>query len=83
MGAGSERRVAFLITSGLATGASWLCYYQALKLGPASQVAPLDKLSVVFVAVLGVAVLGETLSWRNWLGVGLMAGGAALVAVRS
>src|SRR5262245_14192220 len=50
----SSRTYLFLALSGLATGASWLCYYRALKLGPASQVAPVDKLSVVFVAILGV-----------------------------
>jgi transporter family protein len=68
--------------SGLATGASWLCYYRALKLGPAAQVAPIDKLSVVLVALLGVAILGERLSLRNWLGVGMIAVGAVFVASR-
>lgn len=69
-----------LVLSGLATGVSWLCYFQALKLGPVSRVAPIDKLSVVLVAVLGVLVLGEELSLRGWLGVVLMGLGAALVA---
>lgn len=69
-----------LVLSGLATGASWLCYFQALKLGPVSRVAPIDKLSVVLVALLGVLVLGEQLSLRGWLGVVLMGVGAALVA---
>lgn len=69
-----------LVLSGLATGASWLCYFQALQLGPVSRVAPLDKLSVVLVAVFGVAVLGEQLSARGWIGVLLMTLGAALVA---
>lgn len=69
-----------LVLSGLATGASWLCYFQALQLGPVSRVAPLDKLSVVLVAVFGVAVLGEQLSGRGWIGVLLMTLGAALVA---
>lgn len=73
----------FLLLSGLATGASWLCYYHALKLGPASGVAPLDKLSVVLVAVLGATVLGEVLSWRNWIGVAMMAAGAILVAIKT
>ena len=73
----------FLLLSGLATGASWLCYYHALKLGPASGVAPIDKLSVALVAIFGAAVLGETLSWKNWLGVVLMAAGAILVALRA
>ena len=68
--------------SGLATGASWLCYFRALKLGDAAQVAPIDKLSVVLVAVFGVIFLGERLSGINWLGVGLIAAGAVLVAYR-
>jgi len=69
-----------LVLSGLATGVSWLCYFQALKLGPVSRVAPIDKLSVVLVALLGVLVLGEQLGWRGWLGIALMGVGAALVA---
>ncbi|HRO14301.1 MAG TPA: EamA family transporter [Paracoccus sp. (in: a-proteobacteria)] len=70
----------FLVLSGLATGASWVCYFRALKLGDAARVAPLDKLSVVMVAVLAALFLGERLSGLNWLGVGLIAGGAILVA---
>lgn len=72
----------FLTLSGLATGASWLCYFRALKLGDAARVAPVDKLSVVLVAVIGAAVLGEKLSGRNWVGVGLIAVGAVLVALK-
>jgi transporter family protein len=72
----------FLALSGLATGASWLCYFRALKLGDAARVAPIDKLSVVFVAVLGVLLLGERLSGVNWLGVALIAGGALLVVFK-
>ncbi|MBI1406479.1 MAG: EamA family transporter [Caulobacter sp.] len=72
----------FLTLSGLATGASWLCYFRALKLGDAARVAPLDKLSVVLVAVLGTAFLGENLNMKNWLGVAMIAGGAVLVAMR-
>ncbi len=72
----------FLALSGLATGASWLCYFRALKLGEAARVAPIDKLSVVFVAVLGVLFLGERLSGANWIGVGLIAGGSLLVALK-
>jgi transporter family protein len=71
----------FLALSGLATGASWLCYFRALKLGDAARVAPVDKLSVVFVAVLGALLLGERLSGLNWLGVALIAGGSLLVAL--
>ena len=78
----SLRSYAFLGLSGLATGASWLCYFRALKAGPASLVAPIDKLSVVLVALLGVLFLGERLSWRNWTGIGLIAAGAILVALK-
>ena len=72
----------FLLLSGLGTGASWLCYFRALKLGPATLVAPIDKLSVVLVAIFGVLFLGEKLSAVNWLGVALVAAGAILVALR-
>jgi transporter family protein len=68
--------------SGLATGASWLCYFRALKLGDASRVAPLDKLSVVLVAIFAAVFLGERLSAVNWTGVALIAAGAVLVAVK-
>ena len=77
----SRRTWLFLTLSGLATGASWLCYYRALKLGPASGVAPIDKLSVVFVALFAAAFLGETLQLRNWIGIALIAAGAILVAL--
>jgi transporter family protein len=70
----------FLCLSGLATGGSWLCYFRALKIGQAAQVAPIDKLSVVLVAVFGVAFLGERLSALNWTGIVLIALGAGLVA---
>ena len=79
----SSRSYLFLLLSGLATGASWLCYFRALKLGEAARVAPIDKLSVVFVAVIAALVLGERLSWPNWLGVGLIAAGAVLVAYKA
>jgi transporter family protein len=72
----------FLVLSGLATGASWLCYFRALKLGEAAKVAPIDKLSVVFVAIIAATFLGEKLSPVNWLGVALIACGAVLVALR-
>lgn len=78
----SGRTWSFLALSGLATGASWVCYFRALKLGNASQVAPIDKLSVVLVAVFGVLFLGERLSGLNWLGLALIGGGAVLVAWR-
>jgi bacterial/archaeal transporter family protein len=79
----SGRTYLFLVLSGLATGASWLCYFRALKLGDAARVAPLDKLSVVFVAILGVLFLGEKLSMPNWIGIALIAAGAVLVAYRA
>ena len=72
----------FLVLSGLATGASWLCYFRALKLGDAARVAPIDKLSVVLVAVFAVIFLGERLTLPNWLGVCLIAVGALLVAYK-
>lgn len=83
LGAISPRTYVFLTLSGLATGGSWICYYRALKLGDAARVAPIDKLSVVLVAVFGVVFLGERLSGRNWLGVAMIAGGAVLVAMRT
>ena len=82
LGSISPRTYGFLALSGLATGASWLCYFRALQLGDAASVAPIDKLSVVLVAVFGVVFLGEYLSTMNWIGVMLMAGGSILVAYR-
>ncbi|MBZ0115264.1 MAG: EamA family transporter [Thermoanaerobaculia bacterium] len=78
----SRRTWIFLTLSGLATGASWVCYFRALKIGNASQVAPIDKLSVVLVALLSVFFLGERLSAGNWLGVALITLGAVLVGLR-
>jgi transporter family protein len=78
----STRSYVFLVLSGLATGASWVCYFRALKIGQASQVAPIDKLSVVLVALFGVIFLGEKLTLPNWLGIALIAAGAVLVAYR-
>jgi transporter family protein len=78
----SSRTYLFLLLSGLATGASWLCYFRALKLGDAARVAPLDKLSVVLVAIFGVLFLGERLSSLNWLGIVMIAGGVRLLTVR-
>ena len=75
----SSRTYLFLLLSGLATGASWLCYFRALKLGDAARVAPLDKLSVVLVAIFGVAFLGERLSLAGWGGVAMIAGGVVLL----
>ncbi|HEY2137727.1 MAG TPA: EamA family transporter [Xanthobacteraceae bacterium] len=78
----SSRSYVFLVLSGLATGASWLCYFRALKIGAASQVAPIDKLSVVLVAAFGFMFLGERPSGLNWLGIGLIAAGAVLVGCK-
>jgi transporter family protein len=72
----------FLVLSGLGTGASWICYFRALKLGPAALVAPIDKLSVVLVALFGVAFLGERPSLNGWLGIALIASGAVLIAFK-
>jgi bacterial/archaeal transporter family protein len=72
----------FLLLSGLGTGASWICYFRALKLGPATMVAPIDKLSVVLVALFGVIFLGERPSWNGWLGIALIAAGAVLIAFK-
>lgn len=83
LGSISAKTYAFLTLSGLATGASWLCYFRALKLGNAAQVAPIDKLSVVLVAVFGAVFLGERLGPANWLGVALIAAGAVLVAYKA
>lgn len=82
LGSITPRTWTFLVLSGAATGLSWLCYFRALQLGDAARVAPLDKLSVVFVAVIAALVLREKLSLVNWLGVLLITSGAVLVAVR-
>jgi transporter family protein len=79
LGTISTKTYVFLVLSGLATGASWVCYFRALKLGNAARVAPIDKLSVVLVAVFAVAFLGERPSAPNWFGIALIAAGAVLV----
>jgi transporter family protein len=76
----SQRTWLFLIFSGLVGGLSWICYFHALKLGPASRVAPIDKLSVIFVIILAVLFLHESVSWQQWIGGALIAGGAILLA---
>jgi len=81
-GSVSGKTYLFLVLSGLATGASWVCYFRALKLGEASQVAPIDKLSVVMVAIFGCIFLGEKLSAPNWGGIVLIAIGAVLVGYK-
>ncbi|MFA5271372.1 MAG: EamA family transporter [Candidatus Omnitrophota bacterium] len=74
-----KRSLIFLLLSGIATGLSWLCYFRALQIGPASLVAPIDKLSLVFVVVLSVVFLGERLGLSQWIGVFLMSAGAILI----
>lgn len=77
----SKRSWAFLVFSGLGTGLSWLCYFHALKLGPASRVAPIDKLSVALVILLSVLVLGERLTWGKAVGGLLIVAGAIIIAL--
>lgn len=72
----------FLGLSGLATGASWVCYFRALKIGDASKVAPVDKLSLVLVAVFAFTFLGERPSLREWSGIAMVAGGVLLLALK-
>jgi transporter family protein len=76
----ARRTWIFLILSGLATGLSWLCYFRALQLGEASQVAPVDKLSVVVAIVLAAIFLHERLSWHHWLGGSFIFAGAIVLA---
>src|SRR6201993_3824233 len=73
----------FLGVSGRGPGASWRCYFRALKLGPATLVAPIDKLSVVLVALFGVVFLGERPSLQGWIGIALISAGAVLIAIKS
>jgi transporter family protein len=77
----STKGVVFLVLSGVATGLSWLCYYRALQTGPASRVAPIDKLSVIFVVLFAVSFLGERLTWKVGLGGFLITAGAVLMAL--
>jgi bacterial/archaeal transporter family protein len=72
----------FLLLSGLATGASWVCYFRALKMGEASSVAPVDKLSVVLVAVFAVIFLGERPGLKDWLGIALVGLGVVVLALK-
>jgi bacterial/archaeal transporter family protein len=77
----SGRTWLFLVLSGIATGLSWLCYFRALQLGPASRVAPVDKLSVVFVLLLAAGFLGERLTLMKLAGGILIAAGAVMLAI--
>ncbi|OGV70971.1 MAG: transporter [Lentisphaerae bacterium RIFOXYB12_FULL_65_16] len=72
----------FLTLSGLATGASWVCYFRALQVGEASKVAPVDKLSLVLVVIFAFAFLGERPSLREWCGILLVAGGVLVLALK-
>ena len=81
-GAIPPRAALFLVLSGFATGASWLCYFRALKLGDAARVAPIDKLSVVLVALFAFVFLGERPSLSGWAGIALIAAGAVLLALK-
>ncbi len=74
----SRRSLVFLVFSGLATGVSWLAYFRALQLAPASRVAPIDKLSLPLTIVLATLFLGESIGWRLGAGVALMTAGALL-----
>ena len=76
----SKRTWVFLLLSGVATALSWVCYFRALQLGMASKVAPIDKLSVVFAIILAVVFLHEQVSWQQWVGGLLIAGGAVILA---
>ncbi len=78
----SSKTLAFLTLSALATGASWLCYFRALQIGEAAKVAPVDKLSVVLVAIFAVVFLGERPGLREWSGIGLIGAGVVLLALR-
>ncbi|HXQ37876.1 MAG TPA: EamA family transporter, partial [Anaerolineales bacterium] len=76
------RSTLFLVLSGVATGASWVCYFRALKIGDASRVAPVDKLSVVLVAVFAVIVLHERPPLREWIGIACVGAGVLLLSMR-
>ena len=78
----SSKTWIFLTLSGLATGASWVCYFRALQIGDASKVAPIDKLSLVLVAVFAFAFLGERPSLREWTGIVMVAGGVLVLAFK-
>ena len=78
----NRKNLIFLLLSGIATGLSWLCYFRALQMGPASLVAPIDKLSLIFVVLLSVVFFGERLNLVQWSGVSLMAIGAILIAIK-
>jgi transporter family protein len=78
----SLKTLGFLVLSGLATGASWVCYFRALKVGEASKVAPVDKLSLVLVALFAVVFLGERPQPREWLGIALVVAGVLVLSLK-
>jgi len=78
----SGKTWSFLVLSGLATGASWVCYFRALKIGNAAKVAPVDKMSVILVAIFAVIFLGERPSLRDWFGITLVAAGIVVLALK-
>ena len=77
----SYKGLSYLALSGIATGLSWLCYFRALQMAPASRVAPIDKFSVVLVVLFAVLILGERLTWKVGIGALLIAGGVILAAL--
>ncbi len=79
----APKTILFLVLSALATGASWLCYFRALKIGEASKVAPVDKLSVVLVAIFAVIFLGERPVGREWLGIAFVAAGVIILGLKT
>jgi transporter family protein len=78
----NPKSLLFLMLSGLATGTSWVCYFRALKVGDASKVAPIDKLSLVLVAVFAVIFLNERPSVKDWIGIVLVSAGVILIGLR-
>jgi transporter family protein len=78
----SPKTWSFLVLSALATGASWVCYFRALKVGEASKVAPIDKLSLVLVAIFAVLFLHERPSGREWLGIAMVAAGVVVLGMK-
>lgn len=78
----SSKSILFLVLSGLATGASWLFYFRALKLGDAAKVAPIDKLSLALVAIFATVFLGEKLGGKDWAGIALIVSGIILLGLK-
>ena len=78
----SPKTLSFLVLSGLATGASWVCYFRALKIGEASKVAPVDKLSLVLVAIFAFTFLHERPSAREWFGIALVGAGVVILGFK-